>query len=104
MGEVPVWNADEVTPAHLAAIESLHISLYGIESLKSGDFSGLPALTTLRLDGNNISNISMLSGLTALEELDLNDNSISDISALRGLTKLEELNLSWQFHQQYIAT
>ena len=94
MGAVPVWNADEVTPAHLAAIESLDLSHYNIPSLKSGDFSGLPALTSLSLNGNSISNISMLSGLTALEELRLNSNSISDISVLRGLTKLKKLNLS----------
>ena len=94
MGEVPVWNADEVTPAHLAAIETLDISQDGIQSLKSGDFSGLPALTSLRLDGNTISNISPLSGLTALEELNLRNTFISDISALRGLTKLEKLDLS----------
>ena len=89
-----VDNADDVTSAHLTAITHLDLGYKGITSLKSGDFSGLPALTELNLSGNSISNISVLSGLTKLRELNLGDNSISNISALSGLTKLTILDLA----------
>ena len=86
-------NADEVTVAHLAAITELNLSFAGITSLKSGDFSGLTALTRLDLWSNSISDISALRGLTKLTYLHLGDNSISNISALSGMTKLTELHL-----------
>ncbi len=88
-----VDNADDVTPAHLAAIIDLRLRSEGITSLKSGDFSGLSSLTQFHLSGNSISDISVLSGLTKLTELDLSNNAISDISALSGLTKLTTLYL-----------
>ncbi len=88
-----VYNADDVTSVHLAAITELNLRYAGITSLKSGDFSGLTALTDLDLSGNSISNISALSGLTTLTDLNLGGNSISNISALSGLTKLTELDL-----------
>ena len=89
-----VYNADEVTPAHLAAITELDLSYKDITSLKSGDFSGLPALTELKLSGNSISDISALAGLTTLTTLKLDYNSITDISSLRGLTSLKTLYLA----------
>ena len=96
VAEVPdADSADEVTVAHLAAITELDLSYFSITSLKSGDFSGLPSLTELNLDGNSISNISPLSGLTKLTKLYLSANSITNISVLRGLTKLTYLDLSW---------
>ena len=89
-----VDNADDVTHAHLAAITRLILSSESITSLKTGDFSGLTALTILYLDDNSISDISTLADLTALEHLDLDDNSISDISVLADLTTLKYLYLS----------
>ena len=51
-------------------------------------------LTTLSLNGNNVSELGPLSGLTKLTELDLNENSeISDLKPLSGLTKLTKLLL-----------
>ena len=88
-----VNSAADVTAAHLAAITSLNLRGYAITSLKAGDFSGLTALTTLRLLGNTISDISFLEGLTNLTFLDLARNSISDISVLKHLTKLTTLDL-----------
>ena len=87
-----VDNADDVTGAHLAKITELDLS--GITSLKSGDFNGLTALTTLHLWFNSITDISPLEGLTTLTELHLNDNSITDISPLEGLTNLTTLYLN----------
>ena len=94
VGAVPdVDNADDVTPAHLAVITRLYLFSAEITSLKSGDFSGLTALTNLDLQSNSISDISALADLTALTHLNLSDNSVSDISALEGLTKLTGLYL-----------
>ena len=89
-----VDSADAVTPAHLTVITYLSLSFQGITSLKSGDFSGLTALTELELYGNSISDISPLEDLTALTHLYLGDNSISDVSVLEDLTALESLYLS----------
>ena len=88
-----VDSADAVTPAHLALITDLSLSSQGITSLKSGDFSGLTALTALYLSHNSISDISALDDLTALTVLDLVNNSISDISPLEDLTALTNLDL-----------
>ena len=95
VGAVPgVDNADDVTPAHLAVITRLYLFSAEITSLKSGDFSGLTALTSLNLQSNSISDISALADLTALTHLSMSYNSVSDISALADLTALTELYLS----------
>ena len=83
---------DEVTYTHLAAITGLSVS--GITSLKSGDFSGLTSLTYLSLYDNSITDISPLEDLTALTHLELHNNSITDISPLRNMTALTTLYLS----------
>ena len=88
-----VDHADDVTVAHLAAINHLILAHKNITSLKSGDFNDLTALISLILMNNSISDISALAGLTTLTSLDLSENSISDISALEGLTTLRWLYL-----------
>ncbi len=89
-----VNSANDVTAAHLAVITTLECSKKSISALKSGDFSGLTALTTLDLSRNAISDISVLEKLTPLTALWLDGNTISDVSALEGLTALVSLNLS----------
>ncbi|RKU16247.1 hypothetical protein C6503_12500, partial [Candidatus Poribacteria bacterium] len=92
-----VNHANDVTAAHLAVINQLNLNNTAITSLKSGDFSGLTALTTLRLRNNFISDISALEDLTlltSLRALYLSNNSISDISALEDLTSLTSLDLN----------
>ena len=64
-------------------------SLVGIENLTG--------LRFLRLERNQITDISVLSGLTSLSVLVLWGNSISDLSALGGLTGLEVLRLENNF-------
>ena len=86
-----VWDAEDVTAAHLAAITKLRISRKNITALKAGDFNGLTALTELHLWENSISDISPLAGLTSLTELHLWKNPVSDISPLKNLTALTEL-------------
>ena len=89
-----VRSPEDVSEAHLAAITLLDLSSKDITSLKSGDFDGLTALTTLYLHKNSISDVSPLEHLTSLETLYLYENSISDISPLENLTALIKLTLS----------
>ena len=96
-----VRSPEDVSEAHLAAITLLDLSGKGITSLKSGDFDGLTALTTLYLHegnssihgGNSISDVSPLQNLTSLRTLYLRDNSISDVSPLQNLTALIKLTM-----------
>ncbi len=88
-----VRSPEDVSEAHLAAITLLDLSSKDITSLKSGDFDGLTALTTLYLHKNSISDVSPLEHLTSLETLYLYENSISDISPLGNLTALIKLTL-----------
>ena len=87
-------DANDVTTAHLAAIRSLDLSNQSISVLKTGDFSGLTGLRTLKLGRNQIANISAIGNLTELRTLELQNNSISNISALTKLTKLTALKLN----------
>ena len=89
-----VNSPDDVTATHLVAITSLHLSEQAITSLKTGDFDGLTALTSLDLNRNQISDISVLEDLKTLTTLDLYGNNISDISSLKHLTNLQHLYLS----------
>ena len=89
-----VRSPEDVSEAHLAAITLLDLRSKDITSLKSGDFDGLTALTTLYLHKNSISDVSPLEHLTSLETLYLYENSISDISPLENLTALIKLTLS----------
>ena len=88
-----VDSADDVTGTHLAAITSLSFADQNITSLTSGDFNGLTALTTLNLEGNSLSDISVLEQLTSLTTLQLANNDIKDISPLEQLTSLTTLQL-----------
>ena len=49
-----VNTANDVTATHLAAITTLNGSNTSISTLKTGDFDGLTALTTLDLSRNTI--------------------------------------------------
>ena len=91
-------NVNDVTPAQIAAITELNFSDFPdpdrpIYTMKAGDFNDLIALTTLNLEGNEISDLSPLRNLTSLTRLDLSDNEITDISALEDLTSLTVLSL-----------
>ena len=88
-----VSNADDVTVAQLAAITELNLPSKSISFLKTGDFNGLTALSTLDLNSNSISNISTLENLTTLTKLRLGNNLISNISTLKNLTALTKLTL-----------
>ena len=55
--------------------------------------SGLNNLESLRLEDNNVSDVSSLSGLSNLASLYLDNNNVSDVSPLSGLRFLRKLSL-----------
>ena len=93
-----VDDCADLTPAHLAAITgTLDLRNESISSLAAGDFAGLIALETLRLDVNSLSSLptGIFDPLTALQELDLGSNDLSSLPAgiFDQLTKLTDLGL-----------
>jgi internalin A len=50
-------------------------------------------ITKLRLDGNQIAELTPLAGLTKLEILYLRENKITDLTPLAAVTELGRLNL-----------
>ena len=88
-------SAANVTKEHLAGITHLNVSSF--DPLKNGDFDGLTALTTLWLDGNDLTSLptDIFDGLTALTTLELNDNSLASLPSgvFDDLTSLTTLQL-----------
>ena len=83
-----VSDCNDVTDAHLTAITSLNLTgnpfdleTDDIKALKPGDFSGLSALTTLRLNNNDLTTLptDIFSGLSSLTFLYLNGNDFSSL-------------------------
>ena len=64
-----VDSSDEVTEVHLANINALNLRAAGISELKTGDFSGMTALTNLNLYNNLLSKLpeGIFEGLTAAD-------------------------------------
>ena len=93
----PTPACGAVPEADLAAIESLDLSLDGITSLASGDFTGLSALVELDLSYNALTTLSagVFEGLSALETLRLDNNALTTLPAgvFDGLSALVELDL-----------
>ena len=90
-------NAADVTEAHLATITSLDLSWSSL-TLKTGDFSGLSALTTLDLNLNDLTSLpeGVFSGLSALTTLNLSGNDLTSLpeGVFSGLSSLTTLNLN----------
>ena len=88
--DVPVTTT--VTPAQLNSILALTSAPGTIQCLDGIQY--LLNLDDLRLEGNEISDLSPLAGLTSLTLLHLAGNEISDLTPLAGLTDLTLLVLS----------
>ena len=92
-----VSDCADVTTAQLAGVTYLGIPYMGIRSLQSDDFSGLTALTGIRLDNNELSSLppGVFTGLTSLTGLYLYDNALSSLpdDVFTDLTSLEKLQL-----------
>ena len=82
----------------LDQIYALNLKKKGIESLKVGDFSGLPSLWWLRLGHNSLSAlpVGLFSDLPSLKWLGLDDNKLSVllVGVFSGLSSLQRLDLA----------
>ncbi len=87
-----VSDANQVTPAHLAAITSLNLRNAGITALQVDDFSGMTALTDLNLFNNQLSRlpIGIFEGLTSLTTIRLGRNAIDPFPLTVSLEKVGE--------------
>lgn len=92
----------EATGLHLKSLSPLlahknPISVLGLDNTKIddgyNDISQFSELTSLNLEGNNISDTGFLSGLSKLKILYLNDNAVLDVAPLKSLTTLTSLHL-----------
>ncbi|WP_161568209.1 stalk domain-containing protein [Anaerobacillus alkaliphilus] len=54
----------------------------------------LKKLTTLRISGNNVTNLKVLSQLSNLQTLELKDSQLTDITGLSGVKSIQSLYLS----------
>ena len=86
------WSGDLLTSADLDRLTDLDASNLNITTLTGLEYC--TSLTRLYLNGNQISDVSMLSNLIKLTFLNLNGNQINDISVLSGLTNLKILWLN----------
>ena len=83
------------TIAGLTNLRELRLEINQISDISPlAELTGLTYLRKLRLNGNQISHITPLAILTNLHQLWLDFNQISDITPLEELTDLRELRLS----------
>ena len=80
-----------IAPAEMAALTRLKAQNANISDLTGLEFA--TNLTHLNFDKNSVSDLSPLAGLTKLTQLALNNNSVSDLSPLTGLTSLTWMRL-----------
>ena len=96
VAEAGVESCGKVTAAHVAGITELEVDFEPLV-LKAGDFAGLTSLTTLRLDGSQLSALppGVFAGLTSLTTLRLDGNQLSALppGVFAGLTSLTTLRL-----------
>ena len=97
--ESPPRNCNEVTVAHLASIDELHLPNQGVTALKEDDFAGLQALATLNLTGNDLTTlpVDLFSELASLATLNLDRNDLTDLQTgvFSRLSRLTTLDLSF---------
>ena len=89
--------AAPISVSSRTGLRRLHVS--GTQITGLSEVAGLTGLTELGLTsmGLNGSDLSDLSRLGALEKLDLRDNAITDLSALAPLVRLTEIRLDDNF-------
>ena len=87
-----VSAANQVTPAHLAAITSLNLRNAGITALRADDLSGMTALTDLNLFNNQLSRLpdGIFAGLTSLTTVRLGRNAVDPLPITVRLEKVVE--------------
>ena len=87
-----------ITDLHLVPITELRVDGKAIESLKPGDFAGMPLLKTLNLNNNMLINLpdDIFKGLMSLTHLYLNSNHLKSLpdTTFENLPLLRHLDLS----------
>ena len=89
LGKTP--NAP-ITVEEMARLHRISPKEMGIRDLTGLEFA--TNLEWLKIQGNQISDISPIAGLTKLDLLDISDNEISDLSPLTGLKNLRHVKVS----------
>ena len=92
LNQLNVDSWDNVTANDLAEITRLDLRNLGITTLSESDLDGLTGVTTLLLNNNQLTSISISSTLSSLEVLYLNDNQLTSISIPDTL-----INLNWLY-------
>ena len=77
--------------ASLTHLRALNLSNCMIDSLQSLARSPLPAITTLNVRSNRLSNLSGIEKLLSLERIDLRDNRLRDPTELARLTGIPDI-------------
>ncbi len=103
VGTLNLGNAGVSAPrtgdfSGLSALTALHLNQNGIDSLPADVFVGLDNLERLHLNRNNLASLpaDVFDGLASLKRLHLNNNSLASLptDAFDGLASLERLHLN----------
>ncbi|KAL6657657.1 hypothetical protein ACP70R_005437 [Stipagrostis hirtigluma subsp. patula] len=101
-GAYDAWTEADASPCHWhgvvcgtdGRVTSLDLSASSISGPAFGNFSRLPALTSLDLSGNTISGAGDINQCRGLVHLNLSRNLISGSLDVSGLTRLRTLDVS----------
>lgn len=88
-------SIDDFSPIlKLKQLTSLTLSDCSLDDESIRQFSSLAWLTSLNIDNNSISDISILKNMSILKSFSASNNMIKEISVISSLSNLKELNLS----------
>ena len=97
-------TANELTKADLKKVTKLNLDVSSANRFRSGariketgleEVAKLTQLESLRLHGNQLTEVTSLAKLTQLTYLHLGNNRLTDLSPLAKLTQLKTLHLSY---------
>lgn len=84
-----------ITDVERRSVTQLALAASALDDIGLYEVAKLTHLTSLRLDGTQVSDMSPLANLTNLKELYLYGTQVSDFSPLANLTNLTDLNLNY---------
>ena len=95
LNDMGLTDADIEPLKYMVNLQSLKLQKNNITDISC--LEGLTQLRELRLRENDITDLSPLAGMTEMMYLNLAENTnISDLSPLAGMTKMKELNLPFK--------
>lgn len=96
--EVTLYNEPMITDFspifQLKQLNSLTLSGCGLDDESIKQFSSLAWLSTFNIDGNAVSDLSVLRNMSILKSFSAANNMLKDISILEKFTNLRDLNLA----------